>query len=274
MTVGTPEGPGTDLANPDDTMTGLEDFDMSTDMVMPRLRIIGKDAQFEDNLTNERHDKIRVILLGFVKQRILWPAEQGEDASHPLCRSLDFTTGHPDLATFPWKESGFPAPAADAEGLTLVCGNCGLKEWGSNPKSSTPWCSEQHTFPLLLQVGDAADDNYQPAILTLQRSGLKASRSYVSGFVRSRDPLYGVYTEIVLTAQKRGSVNYATPVLTKREKTDPAMAPVYAKQLREIRTYLTTPRDDYEEARNDTPSAATTPAGAGAPLGDDDEPAF
>lgn len=249
-------------------MTGLEDFD-ANDAVMPRLKIVGKEAMFEDNLSGEKHEKIRVILLGLVKQRILW-APEVDDGEGPLCRSLNFEKGLPFIKEFPFAESGFPAPAADAKNVELPCNNCALKEWGSNPKGSTPWCSEQHTFPLLMQTGE---DAWMPAILTLQRSGIKASKAYISSYVRAKQPLYTAVTEISLQGQKRGQVEYATPIFRKEDATPGEEWPVYAQQYRQIREFLQTPRLDEDGAEQEAkkPAAAAAPA---TPYGDDDEPPF
>jgi hypothetical protein len=46
----------------DDLMVGLEDFDV-TDAVMPRLRIDGQNAVFEDNLSKATYTELDAILL-------------------------------------------------------------------------------------------------------------------------------------------------------------------------------------------------------------------
>ena len=61
MTVAPREGGSPPATQDDDGMVGLEDFDATTDAVMPRLKIVGKDAQFEDNLSGERHDTITAM---------------------------------------------------------------------------------------------------------------------------------------------------------------------------------------------------------------------
>lgn len=285
MTVDTTGGGA--LAVPDDGFTGLEDFDVSTDAVMPRLKIVGKDAEFEDNLTGERHNSINVILLGLVKQRILWDAEV-EDSAAPLCRSLDFAAGLPGK-DFPTKTSGFDRDTVEGaqEGGSLPCASCQLKEWGTNPRGSTPWCSEQHTYPLLMEQGEGSN-LWQPAILTLQRSGIKASKAYITGFARSRTPLYTVKTRISLQAQKRGTVDYAVPVIARNGPTEQESWPEYAQTYRNIRSFLTTPRttDDEDEGSTPTVVEEATPAPktakATAPTrrapvvveDDDDEPPF
>lgn len=256
----------------DSGIEGLEDFEAS-DLVMPRLRIVGKDAEFEDNLTGERHGKITVILLGLVKQRILW-APEVEDGDGPLCRSLDFHNGLPFVKEFPWKESGFDRraaedAAADAEHPSLACNSCALKEWGTNPKGSTPWCSEQHTYPLMLNAGE---DNWMPAILTLQRSGIKASKAYTSGFARARQPLYTAVTEISLRAEKRGSVDYATPIFQKKAATEEVDYPEYAQNYRQIREFLQSQRSTEEPTEPRKGDGGATPTEAPSYAADDEPP--
>ena len=266
---------GTAVATSSDAgIDGLEDFE-SSDLVMPRLKIVGKDATFEDNLTGEAHSKITVVLLGLVKQRILW-APEVEEGDGPLCRSLDFSTGQPYVKEFPWKESGFDRRAAedasvDADNPTLGCASCALKEWGTNPRGSTPWCSEQHTYPLMLNAGG---DNWMPAILTLQRSGIKASKAYTSGFARARQPLYTAITEISLQPQKRGTVDYAVPLFKKLGATDEADYPEYAQNYRQIREFLQSSRNT--EETDSTPRKGDGGAAPGVvpSYGADDEPPF
>lgn len=264
------------VATTTDAAEGLEDFDFESDSVMPRLKIIGKDAEFEDNLTGERYPEITVILLGLVKQRILWPEDVTSD-SKPLCRSNNFTEGEPYIRDFPWKASGFPEPERGVESITLACNDCALKEWGSNPKGSTPWCSEQHTYPLLLQT----EVGWLPAILTLQRSGIKASKAYTTAFARSKTPLYTQVTRITLQAMKQGTVDYAVPTLIKTAPTDPAHHAEYAQQYRTIRAFLQSPRafEEQESSGSSSPASSTAPATASATppasvAGDDDEPPF
>lgn len=223
-------------ANPDleGLDTGLEDFD-TTDMVMPRLTIDHGEAKFVDNLTGEKHEKMQVVMLGLIKQRILWDTEVN-DGDKPLCKSFDFRSGIPDEARFPWDASGFDKADFDEK---LPCDACALKEWDSHPQRGTPWCSEQHTFPVLMSTGENV--YAAPAILTVQRSAIKASKSYLTGFARSKTPLYTVVTEISLNAQKRGSVNYAVPSFVRVGATDDEQWSEYAQHYRTIREFISTP---------------------------------
>ena len=193
----------TDLAVPEDDMIGLEDFDTQTDAVMPTIKIAHKEAVFEDALSGEKYESLDCILLGLIKQRILWPPKVEETKSQPLCKSYNYTVGRPpDIEKFPWKAAGFEKIDNDPE-VELPCENCKLKDWGSHPKRDTPWCSEQHTFALLQPI----EDGWAPALLTVQRSAIKPSRTYMTAFVRSKTALFTVRTLIKLDARKRGTVS-------------------------------------------------------------------
>jgi hypothetical protein len=243
---------------------GLEDFG-TEDFVMPRLNINHGGANFVDNLTGQEYPELTVVLLGLIKQRILWDADVDE-GEKPMCKSYDFSTGRPDVMRFPWKVAKFDHQAGAKDG-TLPCASCNLKEWGSHPQRETPWCSEQHTFPLLMEVAGG----YAPAILTLQRSGIKPSRAYLSAFARTKTPLFTVKTKIGLTAQKRGSVNYAVPTFVKQDETDEDEWSGFAQQYRSIREFITTapaPKSDDEQKSASVPAS---PAAAASASGDDDE---
>jgi hypothetical protein len=269
-------GSGT-LALPDDPMAGLEDFDTS-DMVMPRLQINHKTATLKDSLSGQEYPELDVVMLGLIKNRILW-ADEVEDGDRPLCKSHDFQHGNPDLLRFPWKESGFNQADADQDNPVLPCEGCALKEWGTAPNGKTPWCSEQHVFAVLMEV----NGGFAPALYTVQRTGIKPSKTYLTSFVRTKQPTYMVYTKLGLRAERRGTVEYAVPTFTQLGETDKTDWPFFALQYRTIRDIVTNPpkRDD-DDAPSSTP--VTAPAAAPAtgtasaapvnPPADDDELPF
>lgn len=224
----------------DDLNVGLEDID-SSDMMMPTLRLNHGDGVMEDSLSGETFDRVTAIPLGVIKNRILWPAEMGDDKAPPLCRSLNFTEGIPDGDNFPWKAAGFDR-AKFEEGENLPCANCALKEWGSHPKTETPWCSEQWVVPMMLAGG--------PALFTLQRSSLKGIRAYVTSFARARQPLFVNYVKISLNQQRRGSVKFVVPQFAKGDATDEADHRDLADAYRRVRDYVQTPRA--EDAPSET----------------------
>ena len=82
---------------------GLEDVDAG-DITVPRLKIVHAEGVFQDNLSNAKFAELNVILLGLVKQRLMWDVEVEDDAK-PLCKSADFDHGIPS-DSFPWEASG------------------------------------------------------------------------------------------------------------------------------------------------------------------------
>jgi len=88
--------------------TGMDDLSPE-DLTMPRLAIGSNEnaGVFIDSQTSQKFSEVDIIILGIIKQRILWPATMGDQKSNPLCRSYDFDRGHPDEDKFPWKQSGY-----------------------------------------------------------------------------------------------------------------------------------------------------------------------
>jgi hypothetical protein len=256
-------GGSTELAVPTAAPVGLEDFDVAEEGVIPRLSISHTDCEFTDNLSGESFDTLDVVILGLVKQRILWDLEVPEDPTGPLCKSLNFTEGLPDMEHFPLEASGFTTLESP-----LPCSSCKLKEWGSHPTRDTPWCGEQHL--LIVLMGDAE----VPALLTVQRSALKNSRTYLSSFARSRSPLFTVRTTIELDARRRGSVNYAVPKFKKGDPTDEAKWAEYADTYAQVRSFVSTRPavDEGEVVVEVTASVTPDPAPAAAPAGEDELP--
>lgn len=262
MTDIVPASSGGTVAVPtdDDLLVGMEDFDQS-DQVMPTLRIDHTKGVWVDGLSGEEFPVLEAILLGLIKQRVLWPPEVEESSKGPLCRSYDFTVGHPDMQNFPWRATpDFAAPTVGADQVTLACEECPLKDWGSHPKRDTPWCSEQHTFAVLQRVGE---DSLAPALLTVQRSAIKPSKTYMTSFARSKTPLFTVWTKIELDHRKRGTVDFAVPKFIRSGDTPQADWPFYAQTYREVREFIQTPRVFDDDS--DTPGAApaTPPADPG-----------
>lgn len=272
-----PVGGEVEVWDPDGYATGLEDFDIAKDAVMPRLVIDHKSAKFKDSLSNEEFDVVEGILLGIHKGRVLWDDDVQDDAT-PMCKSYNFSEGIPDVAQFPWGSSGFdPTAFQGREVIALPCDGCALKEWNTHPKrENAPWCGEQHTFPILMNIGTADDPAWAPALFTVQRTGLRNSRAYVSAFARAKVPLFSVRTQLTLRAQRRGSVEWAVPEFRKLGPTEREDWPEWSRQFVAIKNFISTPRirDEEEvavpqavaETETDQPQQQTvTPAASTAP---------
>lgn len=230
-------------ALPDGFQTGLEAFEV-TDSVIPRLNIVQKEGQFEDNLSGERFDQVTIIPLGLVKQRVLWPATKDESNDAPMCKSPNNLTGFPNDDApkdkrFPWAKSGFNKDdyPEQADGLReLPCAGCQLKEWGSHPNGKAPWCTEQWTLPILYD--GRGEGVFSPAIFTLQRSGLKAIRAYLTPFQRQGSPAFVNEATVRLEVHTRGDVVYSKPRFTRGQPTDRNEWNSFAMQFMQIKDYL------------------------------------
>lgn len=247
--------------------TGMDDLS-NDDLTMPRLQIGSNERAgvFIDGLSGEHLESVDVIILGIVKQRILWPSSMGATKSQPLCRSLDFETGTPDpgndefKSKFPWAASGYDEATVAAEGGNLSCAACPLKEWGSHPDpdKKAPWCNEQIVLAILL--GPA----FAPAILTVQGSNLKPTKSYLTSFKRDKLPPFTCHTKITLDVQTRGTVTYSVATFTKAEATDQALWGEYVTTYQGIERFVKTPRVR-EDAVVEAAAAPAAPTAAATP---------
>lgn len=246
--VAIPTTSGSDLEG-----LGLEDASV-TDIVIPRLRIMHPEGLFQDNLSQAEYPKLTVIVLGLIKQRVKW-ADEVDDDDRPMCKSTDFEHGFPNIdeavkkdKRFPWdasnfKPEDFPADKGINGLTTLPCAQCNFKEWQADRKP--PTCSEQHTYPILYNVPDTED--WIPALFTVQRTGIKPSRNYLSAFVQSRKPMFTATTEIGLTQQSRGTVKYSIPTFKRTGNSDPDLWEEYANTFRAIRDFVKQPPRPQED---------------------------
>lgn len=267
-----------DLAN-----VGLEDIGVG-DVVIPRLQIDHVNGLFRDNLSKSEFKTLKVVLLGLVKQRVMF-YDDLEDGDKPQCKSPDFEHGFPNMnldgksrkeTHFPWAKANFdPANFQAEQGLnglvTLPCSTCVFKEWDKGDWKNPP-CAEQHTYPLLYSPDEG--ESWVPALFTVQKTGIKPSRTYISSFAQSKTPTFTVHTELSLQQFSRGTVTYAVPIFRRQEPTDRNSWGEYAAQYRSIRDFIRQPprRQDEEDAPaapesnvNEAPSSAAMPDSTPAP---------
>lgn len=275
MTVATNgSGDGTLVGYVPEENIGLEDIDQS-DIVMPRITIDHKEALFKDSLSGATFSSLKVVLLGQVKQRLMWASET-EDGDKPLCKSPDHQNGFPSVSEdlprdkrFPWNSSGlamadFPASAGINGLVTLPCSSCLHKEWDNpNAKTKKPMCDEQFTYPIMYDPD--GEGVLTPALFSVQRTGLKPAKTYTSVYAQRGTPMFRNWTTLSLNQLSRGTVVYCVPVFKKAEDTDRAMWDEFAMQLRSARELVRMPPENYDEEPTDgdntnSPAPVTTPS--------------
>ncbi len=253
------------------SIPGLDSFSLDHS-VIPRISINHETGKLRDNLSEEEHESLDVVVLGMQVQRILWPVKMGE-SDKPLCKSRNGSTGLPLLEGTPqfnFRESNFTPDslATDAAGnKTLPCEACNLKEWSKDPNDPTkniqPRCAEQFTF--ILQTLDGGN-----ALFTVQRTGLKAARRYLTAFKQRQQPTFINRTTIGVLVQGSARRQYGTPTFAKGPATDQADWPEYAETVRDLVAFLTTP----PQRGNDGDSQATQEAaGTSATMANQNHPA-
>ena len=254
----TPYSGGGDVSSfvGDEGTVGLEDIG-ATDVVVPRLRIAHDEGTFVEKNSGFETKQLRCIILGMTKQRIFWRGDIDE-GDRPACKSTDFVHGFPNLdprtsedKRFPVEESNFNLadypPNPEMNNLvTLPCNTCVFAQWTKKAgKNIPPLCSEQHTFPLLYTPDDG--ESWITALLTVQKTGIKPSKQYLSYFAQTRNPMFTVETVLTLDTFKRGMVTYSVPKFKRGNQTDPEMWSQYADSARSLRDFLRQPPTNYEE---------------------------
>jgi len=265
MTI-SPQEPTQVPMNPSDNYDGydgLASFD-SSDLVTPRLKILHREGLFQDSLTNQTYQSLNLIVLGLVKQRILWPERQ-TTGDMPICKSNDHKTGFVNLALrdkpadkqFPWGKSNFDPSTLtlDPDGrLTLPCDSCELKEWGSHPDGNKPFCAEMFTLPVMYDPMSTGE--YVPALISFQKTQLKPLRSYLSSFQRQGTPPFQVVTQVSLKIENANTQSpYSVPLFSMGPQSDPNEWRSYADHWRSMSNFLIVPpRKEEEKAVAPQPS--------------------
>lgn len=245
----TPNGAGSAVV-PADQYSGLESGlgDIAPeDLRMPRIGIDKDTGEFVDSMTNAQYPRIDAILLGCIKQRVLWQPNMPENPVGPMCKSPDFETGYPTMQgspeeLFPWAASGWSADQLpkDTEGRVMAsCATCRLKEWGSHPDGKKTWCSEQWAVPIIF--GAEGETPSITALMTFQRSSLAPIRTYFGGLFQQQRPAFSKVAVLRLQAKMRGRNKYYVPIIQGLSDTDQAEWPMYSTAYMTVRRYIAQP---------------------------------
>lgn len=268
---------GNEVAQMSDYATGLEDLDPG-EMGVPRISVIHKEGIFKENTSGEQFAVIRGIVLGLIKQRVMWaPDVEDMSKAKPLCKSNDAAVGYPRVdggpdENFPWGDSGLnpdAMPRDEAGKVTIACEACPFTQWGKNPKTGKPVppiCKERYTLPVMYST----DENWKPGqpllsagIVAFQGSGVKPTRGFLGLFARSRLPVYSSYAEITLNLMKRGAVDYSVPEFKRLSSIPQEDWADLSEEYRNIRDHLRTPprsNDDPGDPAKQQTSTGSVPA--------------
>lgn len=266
-------GTSTDLALPSDYSTGLED--LGADLSVPRLKIAHKRGLFVDPSDNSEYNTIFCVILGLVKQRVLFDAKVDPNSPEkPMCKSPDTVVGFPNMRpdnpkkAFPWAAAKLdPSQAGqDSEGRTTIsCDTCHLQKWDSHPLGDKPWCSEQFTMPILYaeSLEELMADRWMPALLSMQKTAIKPTKNYLKTFQLKGIGAYTAYTKIELAMERAGDNVYSKPTLSRVGSTNRSAWLNYIEQFKGISDFLKdqrppTPDDGSEEADGRSVLGSTT----------------
>jgi hypothetical protein len=234
--------------NPDDFAgVGLEDVDES-DFTTPRLNINHDKGVFVNSQTEEEWQELYVVVLGRIRQRIMWRQKYEDDKNiKPQCRSNDNKLGFPNFDQtsdrrdlFPWDQSNFNSAPLEVNPeyneYTLPCDDCAFKEWGEN--GDKPLCNAQWAIPLYYVVEGGA---YLPAVFTVRSTGLVAFKSYFSAFAMKRESPMLVHTHMSLREAKQGRNTYFIPQFKRNAATDGSYWQSWADSYKGMRNFITRP---------------------------------
>lgn len=139
MTVSTTGGGSVQSWSEYASQDGLEDVSGS-DLSIPRLQIIHKEAVFKDSATGVKFETLNAVILGVVKQRIMWDKEVDE-GDRPQCKSPNFELGYPQMRTdideskqFPWSQSNFSEGGVQLNDEGLIALPCEIVTSRSGPR--------------------------------------------------------------------------------------------------------------------------------------------
>lgn len=280
--------PGTDVAMPSDYDTGLDD--LGSDLSVPRLKIAHKEGAFVDPSDNSKYGEIFCVILGLVRQRVLFDAKvDPSNPEKPMCKSPDTNIGFPNLnpenakKAFPWDKAKLdPSQAGrDEDGRTVIkCTTCHLKEWDSHPLGDKPWCSEQFTLPILFapSLEELVEHGGVPALISMQKTAIKPTKNYLKTFQMRKLGAYTAYAKISLLVEKAADNIYSKPVYTRVGDTPQVNWLDWVEQFNAISKFLKEQRppapDDGSETSDarsalasTTPAAATQPGFSRQPVG-------
>lgn len=230
--------------------TGIDDLSMD-EIPTPRISIDHNpkgfdEGKYTDNQTGMFRDEFVGIVLGFVRQRIMWPANLEESVGMPMCKSNDSTRGMPNVDTsagdgmFPWHESAFNPNEVPVDPeynrVILPCANCQFKDWtGKGAKRTPPRCSE--VFNLVVMFDAYGTGQMMPGFFSAKRSSIQPVKQYLAQFMQRNVPAYSQFAHFSLQHLTRGKNPYSVPVIKSVGPTDQRLWPDFSENYKTLREF-------------------------------------
>lgn len=157
------------------------------------------------------------VVIGGVKQRIMWPPYGAAGDRRPLCKSNNNREGYPQV-NFPWNDARSiyegDAPIEGHEHDTLKCTDCQFK---LNPRHykdmALPVCESSYKLILL-------DPQDRVVIFNAQGAAKRVVAHYAKWFQQNNQPMFTHITRFELTSVKNNGNRYADLELRKGGPTD------------------------------------------------------
>lgn len=240
---------------------GLGSFDTSS-VTIPRITIDHEQGKFKDNLSGLLHDELNVVILGLVRQRILWPKKMG-DSDKPQCKSRNADVGYPVLegdpkVVYPFRSSNLDVTDLFDDGhgnKALACASCNLKEWtGPKGEKEPPRCSEQFTF--VMQDEEVGAN----MLYTVQRTAITPAKKYITSFIQRGQAMFTRETKLTVKVVGGSQRSYGVPVFTGGDPTDSTRWADWGEEYDSIAAFITRPPqgDGNEEDGEANVQAANT----------------
>ena len=187
------EGNGNLPVIPQRTGAGLEEFDMMTQGIIPRVTIVqpmtsnqGGPGRFWHNTYQRNLDGMRVVMLVFGMSRILFASRlqtEEERAGNLDKRILCVSRG---------KGVGGIKPTSGAEIQSELCAQCVHAQWGGTAGNVPPKC--QLNFDVLCTTAD----KHSPFILSVHGVSLAPVRRWVSMLKGSGKNAYSASVQLTV----------------------------------------------------------------------------
>lgn len=229
---------------------GLEDVGIE-EIPTPRIRIRHRHGVYKDSQTGVETPVFNAIILGLVKQRVMFSKVVKGDADDvPQCKSVNYQLGMPNVDPqsrnlFPWADSPWNPNEVSIDPGTgrvlLQCTACPFKDWtGPYGNQEPPACNE--VWNLVIMYDPYGNGQAQPAFLAIKKTGLKNVRAHIAKYKQSKTPMFVDVVQFSLEEQIRGDNAYQMPVINVIGQTDPSAYLSYAENFKALRGFITTIR--------------------------------